>query len=204
MDEDENKESNELAETYSIDDDAPQKKASNRTFLIILAGIVGLLAVILLCLGVVVGVLLPRQRAQTAAVAATRSAQNTVVALQVAATSTNASQRATLAAIPTNTPTRLPPTATLTSTPVLAAPTQAPATVDPRTATVSALLTQAANITTKTPVGPVKTAAPTALPKTGLMEDLGLPGQAGLAALIGMAVLLLAVVFAARWLRQMR
>jgi LPXTG-motif cell wall-anchored protein len=63
------------------------------------------------------------------------------------------------------------------------------ATVDPRTATVSALLTQAASTaTTRTPTV-------TALPVTGFAEDVGVPG------LVGLALVLIVVIFLARRLR---
>jgi LysM repeat protein len=78
-----------------------------------------------------------------------------------------------------------------TPTPLLAVPTDTPVpTVDPRTATVAALLTQAA-IAQQTTVP-----TSTALPTTGFVEDVGIPG------LLGMALLLVVVIFLARRLRS--
>jgi LPXTG-motif cell wall-anchored protein len=84
-----------------------------------------------------------------------------------------------------------PPTPTASPTPLLAVPTDTPVpTSDPRTATVAALLTQAA-IAQQTSVP-----TSTALPSTGFAEDVGIPG------LLGMAVLLVVVIFLARRLRS--
>jgi LPXTG-motif cell wall-anchored protein len=74
---------------------------------------------------------------------------------------------------------------------VVAAPTEvaATATTDPRTATVAALLTQAAEAQ--------QTVTPTAsgLPQTGFAEDVGVPG------LVGLSLALIVVIFLARRLR---
>jgi LPXTG-motif cell wall-anchored protein len=75
---------------------------------------------------------------------------------------------------------------TNTATPVVVVKT-----VDPRTATVSALLTQAANAQKTT----TARATSTALPTTGFADQVGLPG------LFGATIALLAVVFLARRLR---
>ena len=77
-----------------------------------------------------------------------------------------------------------------TNTPVLASPTTGPAspTVD-RTATVSALLTEAA-AGKFTP-----TATSSALPTTGFAEDVGVPG------LFGIALVMILLIFLARRLR---
>jgi LPXTG-motif cell wall-anchored protein len=81
-------------------------------------------------------------------------------------------------------------TPTSSPTPLLAVPTDTPVpTTDPRTATVAALLTQAASAQL-TP-GPTTTA----LPSTGFADQVGIPG------LVGMAILLIAVIFLARRLR---
>jgi hypothetical protein len=74
------------------------------------------------------------------------------------------------------------------------APTDTPAlemdepTVDPRTATVAALLTQQAEQLTLTP-------GATELPDTGFMDDVGLPG------LVAVAASLVLVIILARRLR---
>jgi hypothetical protein len=138
-------------------------------------------------------VVLPNNRGQ-----ATKAAQinfantSTVAALTQAATQGIKS--------PTALPPTLNPTVTVTLkpsfTPVLAiaTSTQAPlqeSTLDPRTATVSALLTQAAA------AKQTGTAPPTAtgLPTTGFAEDIGLPS------LLGLALVFIIVIFLVRRLR---
>ena len=93
---------------------------------------------------------------------------------------------------PTVTATPAPITATSSPTPVLAL-TDTPAgveqpTTDPRTATVSALLTQQAG-------GGVTTPTATGLPDTGFADDFGIPGM------IALAAALVVVIFLARRLR---
>ena len=160
--------------------------AGNRTFLVI-AGILGAVTLLaLLCIAVYAFVFVPKGRAQQAQQLAQLNAQNTQVAQAI--TSTAAAAAFTY----TPTATRIPPTATRTPTPVIAVPTKTQVlVVDARTATVSALLTQAAGIQ-KTPLAK---ATSTTLPKTGFAEDVGVPGM------IGLAVLLSAVIFLSRRLR---
>lgn len=172
---------------FDLEDEAPPEESGNRTFIIV-AGILGAITVLaLVCIAAYAFVVLPRQRAQDEARDATAIAQNTQVALAI--TQTYASRNIE----PTSTVTPIPPTNTPTSspTPVVALPTRTSAALDdPRTATVSALLTQAAAVTAL----PTSTAS-TALPSTGFVEDVGIPG------LLGMAALLIAVIFLARRLR---
>lgn len=171
---------------FDLDEDSPPEESGNRTFIIV-AGILGAITVLaLVCIAAYAFVVLPRQRAQNEARDAETFAQNTQVALAITQT------YAAKAIEPTSTVTPIPPTSTLTSspTPVVAVPTITSAALgDPRTATVSALLTQAAIVT--------RTVIPTstALPSTGFVEDVGVPG------LLGMAALLIAVIFLARRLR---
>ncbi len=169
---------------FDLDEEAPPpEESSNRTFIIV-AGILGAITLLaLVCIAVYAFVLLPRQRSQREQQSAEINAQNTQVALAITQTS---------AFTPTPTVTTIPSTPTHTATPVVAVPTNtAAAVVDPRTATVAALLTQAAAAGTQ-PVVPTSTA----LPSTGFVEDFGIPG------LLGMAVLLIAVIFLARRLRM--
>lgn len=171
---------------FDLEEEAPPEESGNRTFIIV-AGILGAITVLaLVCIAAYAFVVLPRQRAQDEARDATAIAQNTQVALAI--TQTYAAKDIE----PTSTVTPIPPTSTPTSSPtlVVAVPTQTSAALeDPRTATVSALLTQAAAVT--------RTVIPTstALPSTGFVEDVGIPG------LLGMAALLIAVIFLARRLR---
>ena len=158
----------------------------SRTFLVV-AGILGAITLLaLLCIALYAFVFLPTRRSQQAQQVAQLNAQNTQVAQAI--TSTAAAAAFTY----TPTATRIPPTATRTPTPVVAIPTRTQVVVvDARTATVAALLTQAAGLQ-KTPTAQ---ATSTALPKTGFAEDVGVPGMLGLAAL------LIAVIFLARRLR---
>lgn len=160
--------------------------AGNRTFMVV-AGVLGAITLLaLLCIALYAFVFLPRGRAQQAQQVAQVNAQNTQVAQAI--TSTAAAANFTY----TPTATRIPPTATRTPTPVIAVPTRTQVLMlDARTATVAALLTQAAGIQ-KTPL--VK-ATSTALPKTGFAEDVGAPGM------FGLAIILSAVIFLSRRLR---
>lgn len=160
-------------------------ESTNRTFLLVAGILGGILILTLVCIAVYAMVFLPRSREAESTEIAEINAQNTEVARLSALTAEARSWTSTPTV--TFTPTRVPDTAT----PVLAA-TETPEgegalSVDARTATVAALLTQqAANAT------PV----PTELPETGLMDGIGIPG---LVALAGSFVL---VIFLARRLRS--
>jgi len=178
--------------------------SNNRTFLIAVGVIAGLF--LLAVIGLVAYLVLfagPQSTAQrqqatlisaqnvATSSAATKQAFTALLALTPSATLTPTdTQPATLTPVivqPTDTVTPLP---TVTST---AGPAIAQDLID-RTATVSALLTQAAGgggVASATPG-----ATPTALPTTGFADEVGLPG------LIGLAVVLLAVIFLARRLRM--
>jgi LPXTG-motif cell wall-anchored protein len=151
-------------------------------------------------------VILPGRNSARLEQAAQVNAQNT--ATSVAAT--NNAVLETQLARPTET---LPPTATLeasftpvlvisTDTPIPSATTTqqegigaAPEDLAGRTATLAALLTQAARTATITPDPRTGTKTVTALPQTGFADQVGLPG------LVGMALLLIIVVFLVRRLR---
>jgi LPXTG-motif cell wall-anchored protein len=180
------------------------KGSNNRTFLIAVGVIAGLF--LLAVIGLVAYLLIfagPQNTAQ--------KQQATLISAQNIATSAAATKNAftaLLALTPSDTWT---PTATqpATSTPVIVQPTDTdtplpsdtptPAAaiaqdLTARTQTVAALLTQAAGggtVASATPGG-----TPTALPTTGFADEVGLPG------LIGLAVVLLAVIFLARRLRS--
>lgn len=176
-------ENDNLAMSAEPEDTPPVEESSNRTFLIV-AGILGAVAIIALVCIVVYGMFfLPRQRAAEATQIALANAQNTQVALAITQTSVAAAFTAT----PTRTPTSPPATTAPTSTSVVAVATNTPEpTEDPRTPTVAALLTQAASMQTPTS---------TALPTTGFADEVGIPG------LLGLAVLMLVVILLARRLR---
>jgi len=163
---------------------APPEESSNRTFIIVAAILGGITLLALLCIAVYAFFILPSQRNQREKELADLNLQNTQVAQ--ALTQTAAAKQIT----PTRTPTAIPPTATRTATAVIAVPTNTVVvTMDPRTATVAALLTQAAQVTTAV------TPTPTGLPATGFAEDVGIPGM------LGLALLLIVVFFLARRLR---
>ncbi|MFN2152968.1 MAG: hypothetical protein ACK2T5_15290 [Anaerolineales bacterium] len=168
--------------------DAPEGGGDNRTFWIV-AGIIGAVLVLaLVCMVVYAMVFMPQRRDAQSTQAAQINIQNTSVA--EAAAMTAQAQAWTWTPTVTNTP--APVTVTASPTPVLA-PTDTPAgaaaaTQDPRTATVSALLTQQAGGLTTTPTA-------TQLPNTGFADDVGIPGM------IALAAALVVVIFLARRLR---
>lgn len=177
---------------FNEEADTPPKNNSNRTFLIA-AGILGAIALVAAaCIAIYALFILPQRRALQTAQLATLSVQNTEVARAITQTSAALQLQATSTPTVTPEPTA---TATLTPTPVLAIPTStSEPTLDPRTATVAALLTQAAGgVGDGTAAPPSPT--PTALPNTGFADDVGLP------AMLGMAAFLVAIIFAARRLR---
>jgi hypothetical protein len=196
-------------EDFQLDDDLEQppdeaplpEESSNRTFLIIAAALGGVALIALMCIAVYVLVFLPRAREAQTAQRATLEAQNTEVALIIARTSTSAAETAMAAgftATPTNT--LPPPTATATSspTPVVAVPSPSPQTAvtGPEMATATALhSTLQANATLYAATLTARPLQPTAIPNTGFADDVGLP------AMLGMAVLLVVVIFLARRLR---
>jgi len=174
----------------------PSSGPDNRGFILVVSILGGLFLIALAIMAVYVAVVLPKNRAQQSTQAAQINFANT-------STVSALTQAATMAV---KSPTPVPPTATFTSTatatlkptstPVLAiatstlAPTQE-ITLDPRTATVSALLTQAAQAQLTGTSLPTSTA----LPKTGIAEDMRIPS------LLGLTVILLAVIFVVRRLR---
>jgi LPXTG-motif cell wall-anchored protein len=179
-----NNNNNEEASPEETDQSA---ESSNRTFLIA-AGILGGIALLsLICMVLYALVFLPRYKTQATAQAATVSSQNTEVARKITQTAIAAAATAT----PMPTATKPLSTATFTPTSVVAVPTNTPR-GDPSTsltATVGALLTQAAAATRTVVV------TPTALPKTGAGDEFQLP------LLVGAAILLVVVIFIARRLR---
>ena len=189
------------------DEAAPPEESSNRTFIII-AGVLGAIALLALgCIAVYALVILPRTRNAQEAQRATLDAQNTEVAAIIERTST-AAEKQRLEAAYTHTPTNtlLVPTFTATATssptPVVAVPTTAvapPATDTPNAQTATAMALFATLDANATSLASTFTARPggqaTSIPSTGFADDIGLP------AMIGMAVLLIAIIFLARRLR---
>jgi hypothetical protein len=166
----------------------PAEESSNRTFMIavgILGGVVFITIVLVLVYAFVLG---PRLAAQKTNTQATVVAHNAQIGGAMTAT-----MQASLW-----TPTSLPtPLATSTETPkptpVVNVPLNTPTSLyDPLTATMAALYTQAA-IAQLTPTSTLM--APEGLPKGGFADQYGLPG------LIVVAAVLVLVIFLARRLR---
>jgi type II secretory pathway pseudopilin PulG len=184
-----------------LGDELPPNGNGNRTFLIIAGTLGGIMVLALLCIaGLALFRYLPGQRAAQE-LASTQAAQDTAVALSAQQT----------ASVPTATATRQPtftPTNTQapTNTPVIViVPTKSP-TLDIAVVTRDALLTQTAihSFVTVTPgatqpetTQPVSSPRPTstALPGTGIADELGIPG------LISVAFVLIVVMFLVRKLR---
>ncbi len=176
-----------------LDPEQEPPKKSGKSFGLIVA-LIGLITLAVVVVGVVL--LFFRMRGSNALEEAAQiNAQNTMTV-----------QAATQQAYENNL--KLTPSATVkvqvaaaTLTPVLVFPTDTPETVvaagaeDPRTATVAALLTQAATLDPTMAAAGTLTAQPTALPTTGFADQVGLPG------LFGLGVLALVVIFVARRLR---
>ena len=183
--------------------EALPEESSNRTFLII-AGILGAIALLaLLCIAVYALVLVPRTKDAQAGQKATVDAQNTEVALIIDRTSTAAAKEAIEAAYthtPTATSAAASPTVFASPTPVLAIGTTttppAMATVGPELATATALhATLTANAVLYAATLTARVGQPTSVPDTGFADDVGLP------TMLGLAVLLIAVIFLVRRVR---
>ena len=168
---------------------------ANRTFVMVAGGLGALIVITLI--GVAIYLFI--NRPDPAEIAANETATAAVIA-----TGTSQARTETAAALmPSLTPTEtLAPSATSSPTIDVSAPTATDTpggpTADPRTATVQALLTQAALAQTQAAasiltVSPTPTA--TARPDTGFMDDVGTP------TLFGLTALLLIVIFIARRLR---
>lgn len=195
---------------FRLDEDLDQpsdestlpEESSNRTFLIIAAALGGIALIALVCIAIYALVWWPRSRNEQEAKIATLNAQNTEVAAIVSATSASAAETemaAAFTATPTLTP--LPPTATVTPspTPVVAVEITSPQapTLGSEMATATALhSTLQANATLYAATLTAKPLQPTAIPNTGFADDVGLP------AMLGLAVLLVVVIFLARRLRS--
>ena len=173
------------------DEIPPPEESSNRTFLIVAGVLGGITLIALACIVVYALVIMPQRTIQQSTQVAQLNAQNTQVAVAISQTSAAAAYTRTPTSTSTRTP--VPNTPTRTATPVVVVPSDTPVpTEDPRTATVAALLTAAAEAQ--------QTLVPTvtALPTTGFADEVGIPS------LLGMAVLLVVVIFLTRRLRVAR
>lgn len=168
----------------------PPEKANNRTFMIAVGILGGLVFITIICLLLYAFILGPRLAASNGNAQATAEAHNLQIAQAMTATM-NA-----VMATPSATATQVPKaTETPSPTPVVYIPTQTATTVyDSLTATMEALYTQAAmaQLTpTSTLVSPEGS-----LPEGGFADEYGLPG------LIIAAAGLVIVILLARHLRS--
>ena len=196
----------DFSEDFGDDEGAPPEESTNRTFLILAGVIGGAIILTIICIVVFMLVILPQRQADRAAQETAVAEQELEVAQIIEGTSTAAAETAIAAAF-TATPTETPiptetafPTATLSPTPVLAVATTSVPTLDAINATATALQATAnfnalmleATLTAQyTP-----TVSPSALPQGGFVDRAGLP------ALLGLAALLIVVIFLARRLRS--
>jgi type II secretory pathway pseudopilin PulG len=179
-----------MADEFEVGAPLPEE-SSNRTFVIAVIVMGGLLVVSIICLVVYAFVLAPRQQEQQPTRVAEINLENT----QQAASQTAAVVELTPSRTPTATATD-EPTTTPTSTQVVVLPTDTPTpfltlpTVAPETATAAAQATLAA-----AQGGGGATPTATALPATGFADEIGVPMLAILAGVM------LAVIIIARSLR---
>jgi len=208
----------EATETEAAEEEA--RPASNRNFLLALGILGGLFLLLVVALVVVALLFLPRERARREATNAAISTQNAATAQAATEGAIIAMQLLTPSATPTVTQTLVPPTPTntlvvavptSTSTPTVEVAAQDTPAVEARTATVAALLTQAAGggapgagtpgagetpgtgVTpgAGTPGAGGGIATATRLPDGGFADDVGLPGLFGLA--LGLTVVIVLV-----------
>jgi hypothetical protein len=188
----------DLEDDEFLDDDAfddevgARDEAGNRTFIITAIALVGLTIIGLICLGTYLWINSQNGGASTQQTQqAAGFLQQTEEAQSVQMTIEPQSWTAT----PSDTP---PPTNTSTPTEVVALPTATSevAEEDPATATIAALLTQAAGQPTQdmTAMATIPIVV-TGLPQTGFFDDFGING------LIVLAFCALVVIFLARRLR---
>ncbi len=181
-------EDNEMENEFNVDGAPPPEEANNRTFIIVAGALGAIMLLTLIALAIYAFVFAPQRDERRATQVAEINAQNTQIAraAEQTAAALQFTATPTVTLIPTDTP-----TPTSSPTPVVVVPTEvvATATQDPRTATVAALLTQAASAQ--------QTVTPTAsgLPETGFAEDVGVPG------LVGLTLVLVVVIILARRLR---
>jgi hypothetical protein len=172
--------------TDSMEGSGPpaEGESSNRTFLIAAGILAALVFIIIVCMAIYGLVWLPRQQEARAATDMAVGTVNAEMFAAMTSTAEAAQWTPTVLASPT-----LEMTYTPSPTPVVAMPT-ATATPDvlPLTATMAALRTQVA-IAQLTPTGTL------AMPRSGIADEIGLPGL-----IIG-AITLVAVILLARRLR---
>jgi hypothetical protein len=169
----------------------PPAETSNRTFLIVAGILGGIMLISLLVLAVFAFTrVVPLQRQRAAETAQAVAFNNTQAAIVSGATAEAKAWTATFTPTEPATATPVPPTFTPV---VVLQPTSTPTSgPDPRTATVAALLTQAAAAQTAVPTAAI---TPSELPESGFFDGAGMSG------LLGLALLLIGVIFITRHLR---
>lgn len=185
------------------DEGALPEEASNRTFLIIV-GAIGLVAILsLVCFGAI-WYSISRRGAANEAQSATLTAQIEAVDAIIAQTATKATMEAIIAAY-TATPTETPiPSLTFTptaTTPVVAeSPTSTAVLASSGTVTLDPLLATATHMQATINAQLVLSTL-TARPSATAMGSYGFADEVGLPAMLGLAALLIVVIFLARRLR---
>lgn len=184
----------------------PPRRSGSRSFVVVAGALGAIMLLALVGLAVYALVILPQQQAAAPPEVSSVQQTNTAIAqgLQVTNTPT---RTATATRTATSTRTPAPPTATNTPvTPLFSDTPGTPLAGNAATQTVDALLTQAALAQTQAATGAAATssspsetptATVTALPQSGIGDELGGPGL-----LIASAALLLLVIVAARRLRS--
>jgi cytoskeletal protein RodZ len=185
-------------------DAPPPEERNNRTFLIVGGVLAGLVFLTLVCMAVYFLVIAPRTTAQRSATQTAVSQANVQVIQQMTSTAEAALWTPTSPPTPlaSPSPSPVPMTPTSSPTPVIAVNTPTVTlTTDP--ATLIAMQTQLSEQMTSTALAQVTSvsagataATPSAMPRTGFFDEIGLPG------LIVLALALIAVIFLARRMRK--
>lgn len=182
----------------------PPKPSGNRTFVVSLGIVAFIFLLSLVALAVVAAVILPQNRIKRENQQAVIYAQNTATAYAATQQSRNNLTSPDLLSTATPLPAIQKPTAAPTNTTVFIAPSSTPQPLaaalggglDSRTATVAALLTQAAlSGVTAAPAATYPVYDPTALAAAGFADEVGLP------LLVGGAVILVIVIILVRRMR---
>jgi len=188
----------------------PPRRSGGRSFLVIAGTLGAIMLLSLVGMAVYALVILPQQQAEPPTLSDVQQTQTAIAgALQVTSTST-ATVTFTVTSSPTTeppSPTAETPSETPSETPLTPLFTDTfTASPDPATATVNALLTQAALAQTQAATPGAQTSTPSTsstpsttpsqLPDSGFIDDIGAPG------LLAAAAILLLVIFATRRLRS--
>ncbi len=172
----------------------PPEESSNRTFLIVIGVMAGLVALTLICFVVYLFVIRPRLSTQNSSTQAAIETENALQVQILTSTAEAALFTPTLepSITPTNTP--VPSTPTTSNTPVVVVDTPTVTlTADP--ATVAAMQTALSHQITQTAIA-TRGVGGQGMPATGFFDEISLP------TLVVLAVALVGVIFLARRLRK--